>query len=174
MKRRDSRTARTENHLTQRDSRTSWTESPLKQRDARTSWTESPLKLRDARTPRTESPLKLRDARTPRTESPLQQKDARISRTESLLREGGAPVLPTGNPLYRLVDLFLVFTAVRTSTIPFLAPGTPPSSMRRCFSASTRASLMLRTDMVSLPYCPPIFRLGSVRPGVMLVPIDPP
>ena len=55
-------------------------------------------------------------------------------------------------PNYRLVDLFFVFTAVRTSTIPFLAPGTPPSSMRRCFSASTRASLMLRTDIVSLPY----------------------
>jgi four helix bundle protein len=53
---------------------------------------------------------------------------------------------------YRLVDRFFVLTALRTSTTPFRVPGTPPSSMRMCFSASTRATLMLSTDRVSLPY----------------------
>jgi hypothetical protein len=41
-------------------------------------------------------------------------------------------------------------------------------------SSMMRTIFRLRMLTVSLPYCPGILRLGRVRPGVMLVPMEPP
>jgi hypothetical protein len=48
--------------------------------------------------------------------------------------------------------LMRFLTAWRTRTMPFFAPGTPPSTMMRCFSASTWVTTRLRMLVVSLPY----------------------